>query len=148
YDQAPEAKTTVQPKYPDIATRAGMEGTVWTKVSIDEAGKVTNVTISKSDAEIFNQVSIDAAMQWVFKPALKDGKPIATEVAIPFLFKMADKQIEKRSGKLAGSVSDRDSGQPIPEATVVVVGTTLVSLTNGSGKYAISGVQEGAHCPG
>jgi TonB family protein len=88
YDQAPEAKTTVQPKYPDIATRAGMEGTVWTKVSIDETGKVTNVTISKSDAEIFNQVSIDAAMQWVFKPALKDGKPIATEVAIPFRFKL------------------------------------------------------------
>ncbi|MBF8294532.1 MAG: TonB family protein [Bacteroidetes bacterium] len=78
----------MQPKYPDIATRAGMEGTVWTKVSIDETGKVTNVTISKSDAEIFNQVSIDAAMQWAFKPAMKDGKPIATEVAIPFKFKL------------------------------------------------------------
>ncbi len=88
YDQAPEVKTQVQPKYPDIATRAGLEGTVWTKVAIDETGKVTKVTISKSDAEIFNQPSIDAAMQWVFKPAMKDGKPIATEVAIPFRFKL------------------------------------------------------------
>jgi len=89
YDQAPEAKTTMQPKYPDIATKAGIEGTVWTNVSIDETGKVTKVTISKSDAEIFNQVSIDAAMQWAFKPALKDGKPVATEVSIPFRFKLS-----------------------------------------------------------
>ena len=88
YDVAPEAKTMVQPKYPDAATRAGTEGTVWTKVAIDETGKVVKVTISKSDAEIFNQPSIDAAMQWVFKPAMKDGKPIATEVAIPFRYKI------------------------------------------------------------
>ena len=88
YDQAPEPKTTVQPKYPDAATRAGTEGTVWTKVAIDETGKVVKVTISKSDAEIFNQPSIDAAMQWAFKPAMKDGKPIATEVAIPFRYKL------------------------------------------------------------
>lgn len=88
YEKAPEAKTMVQPKYPDLATKAGMEGTVWTKVSIDETGKVTKVVVTKSDAEIFNQVSIDAAMQWEFRPALKDGKPIATEVSIPFKFKL------------------------------------------------------------
>jgi TonB family protein len=88
YDVAPEAKTVVQPKYPDAATRAGTEGTVWTKVAIDEKGKVVKVTISKSDAEIFNQPSIDAAMQWGFKPAMKDGKPIATEVSIPFRYKV------------------------------------------------------------
>jgi TonB family protein len=88
YDQAPEAKTTVQPKYPDLATKAGIEGTVWTKVSIDETGRVTKVAISKSDAEILNKPSIDAAMQWAFKPAMKDGKSIATEVAIPFRYKL------------------------------------------------------------
>ncbi len=93
YDQAPEAKTVVNPKYPESATKAGTQGTVWTKVSIDETGKVTKVTISKSDAEIFNQAAIDAAMQWAFKPAMKDGKPIATEVAIPFRFKLQGSEI-------------------------------------------------------
>jgi TonB family protein len=93
YDQAPEAKTTVQPKYPDLATKAGIEGTVWTNVSIDTTGKVTNVTITKSDAEIFNQPSINAAMQWAFKPALKEGKPIAVDVAIPFRFKIKGAEI-------------------------------------------------------
>jgi len=88
YDQPPEVKTQVQPKYPDIATRTSLEGTVWTDVTIDESGKVTKVTIFRSDAEVFNQPSIDAAMQWVFKPALKDGKPIAVDVRIPFKFKL------------------------------------------------------------
>lgn len=115
YDQAPEAKTMVQPKYPDLATRAGMEGTVWTKVSIDETGKVTKVTISKSDAEIFNQPSIDAAMQWVFKPAMKDGKSIATEVAIPFRFKM--------QGQAVGGPTDYTQGKS----------SFLISVMPGSG---------------
>ena len=92
FDIAPEAKTTAQPKYPDAAKRSGTEGTVWTKVAIDETGKVVKVTISKSDAEVFNQASIDAAMQWAFKPAMKDGKPIATEVSIPFRYKMGGKE--------------------------------------------------------
>ena len=115
YDQAPEAITMVQPKYPDIATRAGTEGTVWTKVSIDEKGKVVKVTISKSDAEIFNKPSIDAAMQWVFKPAMKDGKPIATEVAIPFRFKM--------QGQAGGGPTDYTQGKS----------SLLISVMPGSG---------------
>lgn len=88
FDQAPEAKSMVQPKYPDAATKAGTEGMVWTKVSIDENGRVTKVIVTKSDAEIFNQPAIDAAMKWVFKPAMKDGKPVASEVALPFRYKL------------------------------------------------------------
>ena len=115
YDQAPEAKTMVQPKYPDSATKAGTEGTVWTKVFIDETGKVTKVTIQKSDADIFNQPSIDAAMQWVFKPALKDGKPIAAEVAIPFRYKM--------QGQAGGGLTDYTDGRS----------SFLISVMPGSG---------------
>lgn len=115
YDQAPEAITMVQPKYPDAATRAGTEGTVWTNVAIDEKGKVVKVTISKSDAEIFNQPSIDAALQWVFKPAMKDGKPIATEVAIPFRYKI--------QGQAGGGPTDYTQGKS----------SLLISVRPGSG---------------
>jgi protein TonB len=88
YDQAPEPTKQVNPKYPDLATKAGIEGTVWTQVWIDESGNVTKATVTKSDAEILNQPAIDAVMQWKFKPALKGGKPIAVEVTIPFRFKI------------------------------------------------------------
>jgi len=36
YEKAPEAVKQVQPKYPDLATRAGLEGTVWVKIWVDK----------------------------------------------------------------------------------------------------------------
>jgi len=90
YDQAPEPTKQVVPKYPEEATKARTEGTVWTQVWIDESGNVTKATVTKSDAEIFNQPAVDAAMQWKFKPAKKDGKPIAVWVSIPFRFKIME----------------------------------------------------------
>lgn len=53
YDRAPEPLKQVTPKYPELATRAGLEGTVWVKLWVDESGKVVEATAFKSDAEIF-----------------------------------------------------------------------------------------------
>ena len=91
YDQAPEPTKQATPKYPAEAMKARTEGTVWTQVWIDESGNVTKATVTKSDAEIFNQPAVDAAMQWKFKPAKKDGKPIAVWVSIPFRFKIMER---------------------------------------------------------
>ena len=42
----------------------------------------------RSDAEIFNQASIDAAMKWKFSPAILKGKPVAVWVTVPFKFRL------------------------------------------------------------
>ena len=89
YDQAPEPTKRVNPKYPEEALKAGTEGTVWAQVSIDESGNVTEASVTKSDAKILNRSAIDAAMQWKFKPAKKDGKPVAVSITIPFRFALA-----------------------------------------------------------
>jgi TonB family protein len=88
YDKAPEVTKQVQPKYPDAAMKDTAEGTVWTKAWIDESGNVAKAVIQKSDARVFEQAALDAVKQWTFKPATKDGKPIATWVSIPFRFKI------------------------------------------------------------
>jgi TonB family protein len=90
YETAPEAIKQVQPKYPDAARKDSAEGTVWLKVWIDEQGTAAKVNVQKSDAKIFDQSAIAAAKQWTFKPALKDGKPVAVWVTIPFRFKLMD----------------------------------------------------------
>ena len=89
YDQPPEPTQRVNPKYPKEALNAGTEGTVWAEVSIDESGNVTNASVTRSDAKILNQSDIDAAKQWKFKPAKKDGKPVAVSITIPFRFALA-----------------------------------------------------------
>ena len=76
------------PLYPEIARRAGVEGTVWVKIWVDKEGKAKKAQILKSDAELFNQAAIDAAMQWVFTPAVMNNGPVAVWVSIPFKFKL------------------------------------------------------------
>ncbi|MBI3586033.1 MAG: energy transducer TonB [Ignavibacteriales bacterium] len=90
-EKDPEYVKQVQPKYPEFAMRAGLEGTVWVKIWVDKEGKPKKAVIIKSDAEIFNQPSIDAAMQWVFTPAMMKNGPVAVWVSFPFRFKLLGK---------------------------------------------------------
>ncbi len=88
FEKAPEVVKQVQPKYPELARRAGMEGTVFVRVWVTKEGKVRKVEIQKSDAEIFNQPAIEAAEQMVFTPAVQGGSPVSVWVAMPFKFKL------------------------------------------------------------
>ena len=87
-EKYPVPLTTVAPEYPEIARRAGIEGTVWVKIWVTKEGKVKTAQVVKSDAEIFNQAAIDAAMQWRFTPAVMNNGPVAVWVSIPFKFKL------------------------------------------------------------
>ncbi len=78
----------VEPPYPEIARRAGVEGTVWVKIWVDKEGKPVKAIVQKSDAELFNQPAIDAAMKWVFTPAVMNNGPVAVWVSIPFKFRL------------------------------------------------------------
>lgn len=84
----PVSGSTPAPVYPDLARKAGVQGTVWIKLWVDEKGNPRKADILKSDEEIFNQVSIDAAMKWKFEPAIMKGKPVSVWVTIPFKFKL------------------------------------------------------------
>ncbi len=76
------------PVYPEIARRAGVEGTVWVKIWVDKEGNPKKALIMKSDAELFNQPAIDAAMRWKFTPAIMNNGPVAVWVSIPFKFRL------------------------------------------------------------
>jgi protein TonB len=88
FEKEPVAIKQVFPKYPDIAQRAGLEGTVHVKVWVTKEGKVRQVVILKSDAEIFNEAAKEAAKQWVFTPAVMQKGPVPVWVSIPFRFKL------------------------------------------------------------
>lgn len=90
-EKEPSIVKKVDPKYPEIALRAGLEGTVYVKMWVDKEGKVRKVVVLKSDAEIFNQNAIDAAMQWVYTPALMQKGPVSVWVAVPFKFRLSNK---------------------------------------------------------
>jgi periplasmic protein TonB len=86
-EKQPVPVKQVTPVYPELAQRAKMEGTVWVKIWVDKEGKAKKAVVIKSDAEIFNENAVNAAMQWVFTPAIMNNGPVAVWVAIPFKFK-------------------------------------------------------------
>ena len=88
YEKEPAVVKKVDPKYPDIALRAGLEGNVYLKVWVDKEGKVRKAVILRSDAEIFNKAAEDAALQWVFTPAVMQKGPVSVWVSIPFRFRL------------------------------------------------------------
>jgi TonB family protein len=89
-DVMPVVETRAMPKYPDAAKKDHLEGKVDLNVLVDTRGRVEKVEVLKTDARIFNEAAIRSAKEWTFKPALKNGKPVATWVTIPFQFKLEE----------------------------------------------------------
>jgi periplasmic protein TonB len=79
------------PQYPEIPLRAGIEGTVWLKIWVTKEGKTKKAEVVKTDSELFNQAAMDAAMKWVFTPAVMNNGPVAVWVTIPFKFKLQNR---------------------------------------------------------
>ena len=90
-DKEPGLVKNAAPVYPEEAMKNGLQGTVYVKILVDTEGRVKDAVIAKSDGEIFNQASIDAAKQFQFTPAMKEGKPVSVWVVVPFKYKLADK---------------------------------------------------------
>jgi protein TonB len=88
YEKEPTVIRRIEPKYPELALRAGLEGNVFIKVWVDKEGKVRKAVIQKSDAPIFEEPAKEAAMQWVFTPALMQKGPVSVWVSIPFRFRL------------------------------------------------------------
>ncbi|MCX7798499.1 MAG: energy transducer TonB [Melioribacter sp.] len=85
-EKLPEMVVAAQPTYPEIAKRAGITGKVYVKVLIDKEGKPKKAVIIKSDAEVFNEPAIEAAMKCAFTPALQNNKPVSVWIVIPYKF--------------------------------------------------------------
>ena len=77
----------VPPIYPEIARKAGLEGKVFLKFLVAKDGRVSNVTVLKGQ-EIFRQAAIDAILQFKFKPAQQNDKPVNVWMTQPMTFRL------------------------------------------------------------
>jgi protein TonB len=90
-EKAPQIVQSAQPAYPDIARRAGVEGTVWVNILVDKDGKPKKAVVVKEDAAgIFNEAAISAAMKYQFTPAIMNSGPVKVWVAIKFKFQLVN----------------------------------------------------------
>ena len=88
--EQPQLVAYVQPEYPEMARKAGIEGRVIVQVIVDENGNVVpgSAKIVMSTNEIFNQAAIAAAYKCKFKPGKMGDRTVRVYVQIPFTFKL------------------------------------------------------------
>jgi periplasmic protein TonB len=72
----PEPVHQVQPRYTELARRAGVQGTVIVEAIIDEQGNVDNVRVLRGLPMGLDREAVTAVQQWKFRPALLGSKPV------------------------------------------------------------------------
>jgi TonB family protein len=83
-DSQPKVRKTVSPEVPGALR--GVKGQVDVWLAIDESGNVTDAQVRRASYDEFSAPAIAAARQWKFAAAVRDGKPVASQVVVPFLF--------------------------------------------------------------
>lgn len=66
----------VQPRYTELARRAGIQGTVIVEAVIDQKGHVTNVRVLRGLPMGLDRAAVEAIQQWRFTPALLADRPV------------------------------------------------------------------------
>jgi len=85
----PVAIVQTKPVYPKAAKASGLTGIVLVKALVGKDGKVKKAVPMKGP-DIFYDAAIEAAMKWVFKPAIQKDEPVAVWVMIPFTFNLEE----------------------------------------------------------
>jgi iron complex outermembrane recepter protein len=83
----PKAVHGVKAEYPPEAAASEREADVVVIATVSTTGDVTAVEIFEHGGDPFDDAALEAARQWKFTPALRNGKPIESQVKIPFHFR-------------------------------------------------------------
>jgi periplasmic protein TonB len=87
YDQAPRGIKITRPQYPQEAFVKKVEGTVELEILIDSTGRVVRAKVVRS-IPLLDAAAIQTVLQWVFAPAIKNGRPVATIATAPVTFRI------------------------------------------------------------
>jgi protein TonB len=87
YDSPPRAIKITRPQYPQEAFVKKVEGTVVVEILIDSTGRVVRARVIQS-VPLLDAAALQTVYQWVFQPAVKHGRPVATIAHAPVAFRI------------------------------------------------------------
>jgi protein TonB len=83
---SPSILHKVEPEYSEEARKAKWQGTVQLSVVVDDLGHPRDIKVIQSLGLGLDQKAIEAVEKWLFKPGMKDGKPVAVLATIAVTF--------------------------------------------------------------
>ncbi|KGK19757.1 hypothetical protein EA25_20315 [Vibrio navarrensis] len=79
----------VQPKYPRLAQKRGIEGTAMIEIWLDEKGEqIKSVLIASSGAEMLDNAALKATKAWRFSPHVENGRRMPSRIRVPVRFSL------------------------------------------------------------
>ena len=86
-EDKPTITKQVLPKYPEVARKAGIQGTILVRVLIGADGKVQQAEVLRGKA-IFHRAALSAVKQYEFSPARQNDRPVPVWMALPIRFRL------------------------------------------------------------
>jgi len=93
YDVPPILLSGRVPIYPITRLKRGQSGDALIAFTIDEHGIPRDFRVVQSDYPYYASHAIAAVREWRFRPALKNGKPVAVQARIPFSYRSGDARL-------------------------------------------------------
>ncbi|MEP7355325.1 MAG: energy transducer TonB, partial [Acidobacteriota bacterium] len=85
---APIAITKPEPEYSEEGRKAKQQGEVLIQFVVDETGHARNLRVLKGLGLGLDEKAKDAVARWLFKPGLKDGKPVPVIATVAVTFRL------------------------------------------------------------
>lgn len=86
-EEKPDVIDRVNPIYPEMARRAGLEGQVILTFTVTTDGRATDIVVLRG-AEIFRQAALEAVAQFRFRPAKQNDRAVSVRMTMPMRFKL------------------------------------------------------------
>jgi protein TonB len=84
-DQPPRLIWQTRPKYPHEAFVKKVQGTVLLEILINVDGRVVHARVLQS-IPLLDQAALASVEEWLFEPAVRNGRPVATLARAPIRF--------------------------------------------------------------
>ncbi len=86
--KAPKLVNRIDPKYPEIARKARIQGIVILEAIINKQGDVTDVKVLKSLNSLCDDAAMVAARQWKFEPGTQNDIPVDVVMTLTVQFQI------------------------------------------------------------
>ncbi len=85
-DVLPVPVKQMAPRFPQHLARDGQVGEVRLRFVVNAEGKTEHVRVVSSPHPDFEDEAVSALKTWIFKPGLRDGKPVSVRLEVPIVF--------------------------------------------------------------